>query len=101
VPYRSRQLLFASQQLYKKYINTKQTNSIFFIFFINTLGESITGNLTAYVTSAFAEHELTATTSIVSSIMAGVMKLPIAQMINGWGRAEGFSTMVFCTTLGI
>jgi MFS family permease len=57
--------------------------------------------LTAYVTSAFAEHELTATTSIFASIIGGVLRLPIAKMIDLWGRAEGFATLVLITTVGL
>lgn len=53
-----------------------------------------------YVTSAFSEHSLVATTTVLSSIIGAVAKLPIAKIIDIWGRAEGYSLMVFLCTIG-
>ena len=73
---------------------------IFFVFFINSLEQQTTGNLTAYVTSSFALHSLVPTTGVVSSIVGGVIKLPIARLIDIWGRLEGYVTMVVLCTIG-
>lgn len=70
------------------------------MFFINSLQQQTTGNLTPYVTSSFALHELVSTISVVSSIIGGVLKLPIAQLINLWGRAEGYACMICLCVLG-
>lgn len=67
---------------------------------MNSLQQQISGNLTVYVTSSFAEHPLTATTSVMSSIIGAVAKLPIAKIIDIWGRTEGYILMVFLATLG-
>jgi Na+/melibiose symporter-like transporter len=70
------------------------------VFFINSLQQQITGNLTPYVTSAFSKHALLSTTSVMASIIGAVAKLPIAKIIDIWGRAEGYVLMVLLCTLG-
>lgn len=74
---------------------------IFLIFFVNSLQQQTTGNLTPYVTSSFALHSLVATISIVSSIVGGVLKLPIAKMLDLWGRVEGYCVMLTLTLIGL
>ncbi|KAI9753681.1 MAG: hypothetical protein M4579_005033, partial [Chaenotheca gracillima] len=71
------------------------------VFYVNSLQQQISGNLTAYVTSAFSQHALLATTSVMSSIIGAVAKLPIAKIIDIWGRAEGYMLMVALCTLGL
>lgn len=61
----------------------------------------MTGQLTPYVTSAFSFHSLTAATSIMSSIIGGLTKLPLAKLIDVWGRPQGFMLMTACLTLGL
>lgn len=61
----------------------------------------IISTLTPYVTSAFKEHSLTATTSIISTLIGGLVKLPYAKLIDIWGRPQGFAVMVACLTLGL
>lgn len=67
---------------------------------MNSLQQQITGNLTSYVYSDFMMHSLVTTTSIMSGIIGGVLKLPIAKMIDLWGRTEGYIVMVGICTLG-
>jgi hypothetical protein len=74
--------------------------SIFLVFFVNSLQQQIGGNLTAYVTSEFEAHPLLATTSVMSSIIGAVAKLPIAKIIDIWGRTEGYILMVIFSTVG-
>jgi hypothetical protein len=62
--------------------------------------EQIQGNLSPYVTSTFSLLPLTSTTSILSSIIGGVIKLPTAKFIDLIGRAEGFAIMTGFATLG-
>jgi fucose permease len=73
---------------------------IFLIFFVNSLQEQISGNLLPYVTSAFQEHSLTATTIVLYTLIAGVIKLPIAKVMDVWGRPQGFVFMLFCAVIG-
>lgn len=63
--------------------------------------EQIQGNLSPYVTSTFALLPLTSTTSILSSIIGGVIKLPTAKFVDLIGRAEGFAIMTGFATLGM
>lgn len=57
--------------------------------------------LTPYVTSAFAQHSLTATTGVMSGIIGGVSKLTLAKILDIWGRPQGFLVVVLIMTLGL
>jgi hypothetical protein len=63
--------------------------------------QQIQFNLSYYVTSDFVLLPLTGTTSIVSGIVGGVVKLPTAKFIDLIGRAEGFLIMTGFATLGM
>lgn len=74
---------------------------IYLIFIINSLQEQMVGSFSVFVTSTFALAPLTATTGIISSIIGGLTRLPIAKILDVWGRPQGFALMVFCLTLGL
>lgn len=57
--------------------------------------------LTPYVTSAFQEHSLTATTNVASSIIGGVSKLALAKILDVWGRPQGYLLTVCFMVLGL
>jgi MFS family permease len=57
--------------------------------------------LTPYVTSAFQSHSLTAATSIFSSLIGGLFKLPLAKILDIWGRPHGLIVMIICLTIGL
>lgn len=77
------------------------TCSVFMVYFVNSLQQQITGNLLPYVMSDFASHSLVPVTGIVSQILGGVLKLPIAQLINIWGRPQGLVIMTALCTIGL
>jgi len=52
------------------------------------------------VTSSFSELPLTGTTSILSGIIGGVIKLPTAKFVDLVGRAEGFAIMTTSAIIG-
>jgi MFS family permease len=54
--------------------------------FFMTYTSSTSSTLAPYVTSSFQKHSLTALTSVISSIVAGIWKLPYAKILNIWGR---------------
>lgn len=56
---------------------------------------------TAYVTSDFSLHSLTATTGILSNILGGLSRLPLSKIIDVWGRREGFAVMGIFLTIGL
>lgn len=74
---------------------------IWIIYFVDTMQQGMTNSLTAYVTSAFGKHSLIAATSIMSSIIGGLIKLPLAKVLDIWGRPHGYFAMVCCLTLGL
>ncbi|KAJ4287132.1 MFS siderochrome iron transporter 1 [Collariella sp. IMI 366227] len=75
--------------------------TIWIIFFVDAMQQSMGGILTPYVTSAFQSHSLTAATTIFSSLIGGLFKLPLAKILDIWGRPQGFVCMVFCLTIGL
>jgi MFS family permease len=74
---------------------------IWIIYFVNTMQQGMANSLTPYVTSSFQQHSLTATTSIMSSLIGGLSKLPLAKILDIWGRPQGYALMVFCITIGL
>lgn len=45
-------------------------------------------------------HSMTGTTGIMSSIIAGLSKLPLAKIIDIWGRPQGIALMTFFWVIG-
>ncbi|KAF7167619.1 hypothetical protein CNMCM6106_003098 [Aspergillus hiratsukae] len=71
------------------------------LYLVNGLQSSITGNLSAYVTSGFESHSLIPVISIVSSVMSAATYMPLAKILNLWDRSIGFLLMVAFATLGL
>ncbi|KAF7856940.1 hypothetical protein EAF04_009700 [Stromatinia cepivora] len=88
-------LIWTKKQLYLAYAFT------FIVFFVISMQQQIQNNLSYYVTSDFLLLPLTGTTTIVSSIVGGVFRLPIAKFVDLIGRAEGFAMMTGCATIGL
>ncbi|KAH8658408.1 MFS general substrate transporter [Xylariales sp. PMI_506] len=74
---------------------------IFLCSFAQALQWQILSNLTPYITSEFSSHSLIPTIEIVSSILSGVLKLPISTFIDGWGRPQGLAVMVVVSATGL
>ena len=62
--------------------------------------ELIFGSLTPYVTSSFSLHSLTAATGIMASIIGGLTKIPLAKILDTWGRPQGMALMLFAWVIG-
>ncbi|KAI8966679.1 putative siderophore iron transporter mirB [Daldinia sp. FL1419] len=76
----------------------------FFIFlcsFANTLQYQVMSNMQPYVVSEFNAHSLIPTIGIIASIMSGILKLPIAKLIDSWGRPQGLACVIALATLGL
>jgi MFS family permease len=71
------------------------------IAFILSFTSGCVSTLTPYVTSSFQQHSLTALTNVISSIVAGLWKLPYAKIMNIWGRPQALCIGVSCTVLGL
>ncbi|PGH19363.1 hypothetical protein AJ80_04003 [Polytolypa hystricis UAMH7299] len=74
---------------------------IWCIAFIDTMQQGMTTALTPYVTSSFLQHGLTAATMVMSSLIGGIFKLPLAKILDIWGRPQGFAIMVIFCTIGL
>lgn len=61
----------------------------------------MSGGLVAYVTSSFAQHGLTATTSVMANLIGGLSKIPLAKILDIWGRPQGFVLMLACLVIGL
>ncbi|TYJ51712.1 hypothetical protein B9479_007701 [Cryptococcus floricola] len=75
--------------------------SMFLLYFVNAFQSSITGNLTAYVTSGFSAHSLIPVISIVSNVMSAATYMPLAKALNLWDRVWGFIIMAGFATIGL
>ncbi|KAG8631227.1 hypothetical protein KVT40_000367 [Elsinoe batatas] len=74
---------------------------VYIIYVVDSLQQQMATVFTPYVTSSFSLHSLTATTGILSNLIGGLARLPLAKILDVWGRREGFATMVFCLTIGL
>ncbi|PHH52331.1 Siderophore iron transporter mirB [Ceratocystis fimbriata CBS 114723] len=74
---------------------------IWFIYLVDTLQQTTTGNLLAWVTSDFSAHSLTAATTVVSSLLSGLLKPTLAKVLDTWGRPQGYAISVATLTIGL
>lgn len=74
---------------------------IWVCFFMLAFQSSIGNNVIYNAYSEFSTASQVSTASILASIIGGVLKLPIAKILNIWGRAEGFLVFVGVYLLGI
>lgn len=63
--------------------------------------QGMSNSMIPYVTSAFKQHSLTAAVSIMSSLIGGIWKLPLAKILDIWGRPQGFFMMMCFLTIGL
>ncbi|SPO01702.1 uncharacterized protein DNG_04375 [Cephalotrichum gorgonifer] len=75
--------------------------NIWIIFLVNGLRGSILFSLTPFVTSDFQSHSLLTVIGVVSDAMTSAVYIPMAKLLDLWGRAEGLLIMVISATLGI
>ncbi|CAI6337367.1 unnamed protein product [Periconia digitata] len=74
---------------------------IWIIQFCVSFTSGSVNTLTPYVTSGFQSHSLTALTSVISSLISGLWKLPYAKIMNIWGRPFALLLGVMSTTIGL
>ncbi|KAK7542476.1 major facilitator superfamily domain-containing protein [Phyllosticta citribraziliensis] len=74
---------------------------IWVCFFMLAFHSSISSNVLVYAYAGFKTAPQISTASILGTIIGGVLKLPIAKLINIWGRAEGLMFFVAVYVLGI
>ncbi|KAI5461915.1 hypothetical protein BGZ63DRAFT_354576 [Mariannaea sp. PMI_226] len=74
---------------------------IWLLFLTNGFRLSILYTLAPFVTSEWAQHSLTTVISVVADAITAACYIPIAKMLDVWGRAESFLVMVGFATLGL
>ncbi|KAH8675268.1 major facilitator superfamily domain-containing protein [Xylariales sp. PMI_506] len=74
---------------------------IWLIYFVNAMQEGTTNTLAIYVTSSFSAAPLTTAAGVMSSLFGGLCKLPLAKIIDVWGRPQGYFLMVVMMTVGL
>lgn len=74
---------------------------VWFVYFLDSLQQNVTSNFTPWVTSSFGMHSLTPVTNILSSLIGGLWKLPLAKILDVWGRPQGYAMSVFVLTCGL
>jgi|TARA_R110002003_G_scaffold46_12_gene3823 hypothetical protein len=75
-------------------------HSLTAISFINSLQQQANYSWVPYVTSSFGLHGLTAITGLVANVASGVSRLPLAKLLNVWGRPQGFAVCLACAVVG-
>lgn len=76
-------------------------NSIWLLTLVNNMRASIIISLSPYATSEFLGHSLLTVITIVASAISGSVFIPMAKVLDLWGRAEGFLVMTSCCVLGL
>ncbi|EGX91445.1 siderophore iron transporter [Cordyceps militaris CM01] len=74
---------------------------IWLVYFVDSMHSSMGFSLTAYVTSSFSKHGLTATTGVFSQLIGALIKLPLAKILDIWGRPQGVALTVFFMVIGL
>ncbi|KAK2026170.1 major facilitator superfamily transporter [Colletotrichum zoysiae] len=75
--------------------------ALIWLFYVVTSIQEVTMRvLSPFVTSTFALHSLTATTGVMSTLIAGLIKLPLAKILDTWGRPQGLGLMLLCWVIG-
>ncbi|QSZ37042.1 hypothetical protein DSL72_009134 [Monilinia vaccinii-corymbosi] len=75
--------------------------NMWLLYFVNAMQSSICYNLIPFATSSFTSHSLLTVINIVANAMTAAIYIPLAKMLDLWGRAEGFLLMVFFATIGL
>lgn len=56
--------------------------------------------LNPFAASAFSKHSLTAAVGIMASVFGGLSKLPLAKLLDTWGRPQTMGLTLIFWTLG-
>ncbi|KAK2046189.1 hypothetical protein LZ31DRAFT_564645 [Colletotrichum somersetense] len=75
-------------------------DSIWLFYVVTSIQEVTMRVLSPFVTSTFAVHSLTATTGVMSTLIAGLINLPLAKILDTWGRPQGLGLMLLYWVIG-
>lgn len=71
------------------------------LYLVNAFQSSILGQLIPFVTSAFESHSLLNVIYIVGFSISAALYIPLAKILDVFGRAEGYLLMTCSATLGL
>ncbi|KAJ5374648.1 hypothetical protein N7517_006654 [Penicillium concentricum] len=75
--------------------------NMWFLYFTYAWISSVDGSLSTYVASSFQQHSLSGLPTAIADAFSAAVFLPVAKMMDTWGRAEGFLVMSICATVGL
>lgn len=75
--------------------------SIWLITLISGMKVTVMYSLTPFAYSDFSSYSILTTITIVSSAMTSAVYIPMAKMIDVWGRAEGLLLMLSFCIIGL
>ncbi|KAI9255095.1 major facilitator superfamily domain-containing protein [Phascolomyces articulosus] len=75
--------------------------NVWLLYFVNAMQSSVSYSLIPFVTSSFSSHSLLNVIYIVANAMSAATYVPLAKVIDVWGRAEGYFIMCTFATLGL
>lgn len=74
--------------------------TLFLIANVTSFELQITTLLTPFATSAFKQHSLVSTVTVIQGIVSAVIKPPMGKIADVFGRVESFSITIFLYTIG-
>lgn len=77
------------------------SDRIWLLTLVNNFKSTIVLSLTPFATSDWQSHSLLTVIGIVSNAMTAAVYIPMAKMLDVWGRAEGFLLMLGFCLLGL
>ncbi|KAJ5139984.1 hypothetical protein N7448_003392 [Penicillium atrosanguineum] len=75
--------------------------NIWFLYFVYAFVSSVNGSLYSYVASSFQQHSLSSLPTQLSDAFSAACFIPVAKVLDTWGRPQGFALMSCCATIGI
>ncbi|OAQ97707.1 hypothetical protein LLEC1_03194 [Akanthomyces lecanii] len=90
----------AAAEVWTKWDLVAAYGLIWLYYFVTATAEVVTRTLNPFVTSSFGKHSTSAAVNILSSIIGGLTKLPLAKILDTWGRPQGLVLMLLIWCLG-
>ena len=90
----------AASRALRKHTEVLIRRRIWLYYFATATAEVVTRTLNPFVTSSFGKHSTSAAVNILSSIIGGLTKLPLAKILDTWGRPQGLALMLLIWCLG-
>ncbi|KAI0970750.1 major facilitator superfamily domain-containing protein [Xylaria arbuscula] len=75
--------------------------NIWALYLVNAFQSSILYDLIPYAASDFGSHSLLNVVYVVSDAVSAAVFIPLARVVDVWGRAEGFLIMIVFATVGL